>query len=178
MAMSHLPANPERSRGVNSEARMDRHGLMNLSTTAISCSNGEVNNYAAKAKEISALVHHVKREGLLCTTPHERVVDALTTDEERATAWLQCVLEGGTVMADDLRAESFPETIVSALEALARRPGEEHLAFLRRVKSHPIATRVFLASARERIANGSDPEQVQMSSAALIILSSPSSDPE
>lgn len=74
-----------------------------------------------------------------------RVMLKQTTEEARIAAVLHDVVEDGDGWTlDRLRAEGFSETVISAVEAVTKRPEEEgdgiepYLAFVRRAAAHPI----------------------------------------
>lgn len=69
-----------------------------------------------------------------------RVVDAVETLDQKAVAYLHDVVE----KSDDwdrerLEAAGFGTSIVSAVDAMTRRPDEDDLAFVRRAAANPLA---------------------------------------
>ncbi|QIA24596.1 HD domain-containing protein [Mesorhizobium sp. AA22] len=69
-----------------------------------------------------------------------RVVDAVETLDQKAVAYLHDVLEKSDGWdRDRLAAAGFGTSIVSAVDALTRRPDEDDLAFVRRAASNPLA---------------------------------------
>ncbi|GIV58107.1 MAG: hypothetical protein KatS3mg042_1020 [Rhodothermaceae bacterium] len=71
-----------------------------------------------------------------------RVMLAMPDETARMAAVLHDVVEDTACTLDDLRAAGFPEEVVSAVDALTRRPGEPYEAFIRRAAAHPVARRV------------------------------------
>ncbi|MER9563657.1 HD domain-containing protein [Mesorhizobium sp. M0571] len=69
-----------------------------------------------------------------------RVVDAVETLDQKAIAYLHDVLEKGDGWnRDRLEAAGFGPSIVSAVDALTRRPNEHDAAFVRRAAANPLA---------------------------------------
>ncbi|TGQ37762.1 MULTISPECIES: HD domain-containing protein [unclassified Mesorhizobium] len=69
-----------------------------------------------------------------------RVADGVETLDQKAVAYLHDVLEKGEGWSRDrLEAAGFGSSIVSAVDALTRRPDEDDLAFVRRAASNPLA---------------------------------------
>ena len=74
-----------------------------------------------------------------------RVMLRMSRTEDRIVAVLHDVIEDCKWTLDMLRAEGCSETIIDALEAVTKRPGEEYDAFIRRAASNAIGRRVKLA---------------------------------
>ena len=73
-------------------------------------------------------------------------VDSL---DARIVAVLHDVVEDTSITFDELLAEGFSPTIISALEALTKRKGEDYDAFIQRVAPNPLARGVKLADLRD-----------------------------
>lgn len=73
-----------------------------------------------------------------------RVMDRVP-EEAKIAAVLHDVVEDSSVTLSDLRAEGFPESVVEAVEALTKRPGETYELFILRAASNDIARTVKLA---------------------------------
>ncbi|CCV08304.1 conserved hypothetical protein [Mesorhizobium metallidurans STM 2683] len=81
-----------------------------------------------------------------------RVVDAVDTLDGKAIAYLHDVLEKGDGWSRDrLEAAGFGTSIVSAVDAMTRRPDEDELAFVRRAASNPLALPVKRADLADNI---------------------------
>ena len=74
-----------------------------------------------------------------------RVMLKLSTTEERIVAVLHDVIEDSEVSLQHLIDEGFSGTIVEAIDALTKRPGEAYEDFVRRASLNPIGLRVKLA---------------------------------
>ena len=90
-----------------------------------------------------------------------RVMLRVTTAEQRIAAVLHDVVEDTAVTFEDLRAHGFADTVVQAVRALTKLPGESRLAAAERAAANPIALVVKLADNAEnmdlsRIANPSE----------------------
>ncbi|QSQ19860.1 GTP pyrophosphokinase [Pyxidicoccus parkwayensis] len=80
-----------------------------------------------------------------------RVMMRLETDAERTVALLHDVVEDTPWTLEKLRAEGYPEEVLSALDALTRRDGETYEAFIERVRPHALARRVKLADLEDNM---------------------------
>jgi len=60
-------------------------------------------------------------------------------------AALHDVVEDSAWTIEDLRAEEFPSSVIAAVDALTKRPGESRMDAARRAGVDPIARRVKLA---------------------------------
>lgn len=74
-----------------------------------------------------------------------RMMLTLQTDAERITAVLHDVVEDTPWTLTDLRAEGFSEDVLTALESVTKRQGEEYEAFIQRSAQNRIGRRVKLA---------------------------------
>jgi hypothetical protein len=59
------------------------------------------------------------------------------------------VVEDSEITFDDLRAEGFSASVLAALEALTKRPGETRMEAASRARAHPIARERKLAGNAE-----------------------------
>lgn len=80
-----------------------------------------------------------------------RVMLRVAQPEERMAAVLHDVVEDADVTLAQLRGEGFPESVVEAVDALTKRPGETRLEAAARAAGHPIALRVKLADNAENM---------------------------
>lgn len=76
------------------------------------------------------------------------LAEQMETEEEICTALLHDVVEDSPYTLADLRRAGFPEPVLEALRLLTRNPGEDYLAYVERIRRHPIARRVKLADLR------------------------------
>lgn len=60
-------------------------------------------------------------------------------EQDAIIAALHDVVEHSSWTLGDLRQEGFSDEIVSAVDALTRRDGEEYIRFVRRAARHPLA---------------------------------------
>ena len=74
-----------------------------------------------------------------------RVMLKLSTTEERIVAVLNDVVEDSEVSLQHLIYEGFSDTVVEAIDAVTKRPGEAYEDFVRRASLNPIGRRVKLA---------------------------------
>lgn len=80
-----------------------------------------------------------------------RVMAAMTTDEERATAVLHDVIEDTPIEGRDLIDADIPPAVVVAVDVLTKIPGMAYEDYLERVKANPIARQVKLSDLRDNM---------------------------
>ncbi|MBB3350343.1 (p)ppGpp synthase/HD superfamily hydrolase [Rhizobium sp. BK049] len=82
----------------------------------------------------------------------QRVALLVSGDEARTVAYLHDVAEKGSGWTlDRLREEGFPPAIISAVDALTRRPEESDDEFVRRAASNPLALPVKQADLEDNL---------------------------
>jgi GTP diphosphokinase / guanosine-3',5'-bis(diphosphate) 3'-diphosphatase len=104
-----------------------------------------------RAIEIAVLAHagQVDKGGDPYILHPLRVMLRMTTDEERIAAVLHDVVEDSEYTLESLAAEGFSPSVVSALDALTKRPGETRIEAAHRAARHPLARLVKLADNAE-----------------------------
>lgn len=80
-----------------------------------------------------------------------RVMLRVTTDSERIAAVLHDVVEDSDVSLEALSAEGFSDEVVSAVDALTKRPGETRIEAARRAATNTVARIVKLADNAENL---------------------------
>lgn len=80
-----------------------------------------------------------------------RLMARLSDPIGQCVAVLHDVIEDSDTTADDLRADGFPESVVTAVEVLTRRRGESYEAFIDRVHVHPLACKVKLLDIEDNL---------------------------
>ena len=73
------------------------------------------------------------------------VASLVDTQEEKAVALLHDVLEDSPYTAEELILAGLPETVVTAVQVLTKKKGQDYQQYLELVKSNPIARCVKLA---------------------------------
>lgn len=73
------------------------------------------------------------------------VASQVDTQEEKAVALLHDVLEDSPYTAEELKLAGLPETVVTAVQVLTKKKGQDYQQYLELVKSNPIARCVKLA---------------------------------
>jgi GTP diphosphokinase / guanosine-3',5'-bis(diphosphate) 3'-diphosphatase len=106
-----------------------------------------------KALEIAAQAHAGQRDkaGEAYILHPLRVMLRMTTAAERITALLHDVVEDSDWTLDDLAAAGFDPEIVTAVDALTKRPGETRLTAAQRAAQNPLARAVKLADNAENM---------------------------
>lgn len=80
-----------------------------------------------------------------------RVMLRMHTEPTRIAAILHDVVEDSNFTFEDLNKNGFSEEVVSAVDALTKRKGEEYLDFVRRAAAHPIACLVKRADLEDNL---------------------------
>lgn len=74
-----------------------------------------------------------------------KVSSTVVTLDEQVVALLHDILEDTSCSATDLVCYGIPERLVTSIEAMSRKSGEQYSEFIKRVKKDPIARIVKLA---------------------------------
>ncbi|WP_079211157.1 GTP pyrophosphokinase [Brucella pituitosa] len=80
-----------------------------------------------------------------------RVMMAQTTRETQIVAVMHDMIEHTATSLNDIYSFGFGDDIVLALNAMTRRDDEDHLAFVKRACSNPIARPVKIADLRDNL---------------------------
>jgi len=106
-----------------------------------------------RAIEIAAAAHagQIDKAGHPYILHPLRVMLRVDTQHERMAAVLHDVVEDTIVTLAQLAQEGFPLEVLSAVEALTKRPGESRLEAAARAAEHPIARVVKLADNAENM---------------------------
>ena len=80
-----------------------------------------------------------------------RVMARLDTATEKIVGILHDVVEDTDWTFDQLSREGFPANILSALECVTKKEGEEYEAFVKRSAGNPVARRVKLADLEDNM---------------------------
>ena len=129
-----------------------------------------VEDLAQQAEHIARIAHagQVDKAGAPYAEHPARVAAAVGGDPlAQAAAWLHDVVEDTSTSLDDLQAAGFPESVIAAIDALTRRPGEASDAYYARVAADPLALRVKRAdigdnSGHERLGRLDEPTQIRL----------------
>ncbi|MET3558691.1 (p)ppGpp synthase/HD superfamily hydrolase [Streptococcus rupicaprae] len=105
---------------------------------------------ADKAHEIAQKAHfgQVDKAGVDYIKHPEAVASFVVTDEEKAVAYLHDVLEDTEVTLEFLREHGFPQKILTAVDVLTKKKGQDYEDYLAVVKSNELARVVKLADLR------------------------------
>lgn len=80
-----------------------------------------------------------------------RVMMKMNTREEKIAAVLHDIIEDTKMTLQDLRQKGFPENIVTAIDCLSKRDGEQYEAYIERVRSNQLALRVKIADLEDNM---------------------------
>lgn len=122
-----------------------------------------------RAIEIAAKAHagQVDKGGEPYILHPIRVMLRMQTEAERIVAVLHDVVEDSDHTLEDLREEGFSESVIEALEALTKKPGESRVDAAHRAARVPLARIVKLADNAEnsdmsRIASPTEKDRNRM----------------
>ena len=73
------------------------------------------------------------------------VASQVDSEEEKAVALLHDVIEDSSVTAEELLNAGLPETVVTAIQILSKKKGQDYQTYLENVKSNPLARVIKLA---------------------------------
>lgn len=104
-----------------------------------------------RAISIAALAHEGQTDkgGLPYILHPLKVMLRVSLPEERIAAVLHDVVEDSSITIADLRNEGFGEPVLSALDSLTKRSGEDYQKFIERASRDPIGRIVKLADLAE-----------------------------
>ncbi len=80
-----------------------------------------------------------------------RVMLRFQETEARIVALLHDVLEDSDISIDELQHAGFGTKIIEAVRCLTRKPNEEYLDYIRRIKENPLARKVKLADLKDNL---------------------------
>src|SRR5688572_5180609 len=80
-----------------------------------------------------------------------RVMMRVQTEHEQMAAILHDVVEDCGRTLDELRGMGYPESVLTALDALTRRDDESYQQFIERAAADPVARRVKLADLEDNM---------------------------
>ncbi|MBQ6421379.1 MAG: GTP pyrophosphokinase [Clostridia bacterium] len=104
-------------------------------------------DYVKLAEEIATRAHRGQTDkgGNPYILHPATVASFVDTPCEKTVAWLHDVVEDTPTTLADLTNYGFPQQIVSAIDAITRRDGEDRQTYLDRVKNNGIARTVKIA---------------------------------
>lgn len=89
-----------------------------------------------------------------------------------SAAWLHDVLEDTEFTADDLRNADMPAGVISLVETLTHRAGEDYMEYLHRIKQDGTAVQIKLADILDNLADDPGKKQMIKYGHALVFLNS------
>lgn len=103
-----------------------------------------------KAHEIAKEAHfgQVDKAGLDYIKHPETVAAFVASEEEKIVAYLHDVIEDTDVTLEDLRNQGFSEKVLTAIDILTKKKGQDYQTYLEIVKENELARVVKLADLR------------------------------
>ena len=80
-----------------------------------------------------------------------RLMMSVDKDDEKIVAVMHDIVEDTDITLDDLRNEGFSKQVVSAIECVTKREGEDYDSFIERISLNPLATKVKLADLEDNM---------------------------
>lgn len=80
-----------------------------------------------------------------------RLMIRMSSAAEMMAAVMHDVVEDGDVSLQDLRVLGFPESVVSAVDCLTRRKGEDYEGFIKRLAANPLARKVKMEDLKDNM---------------------------
>lgn len=104
-------------------------------------------DYVNIAYQIAKAAHkgQVDKAGIAYMHHLETVADFVTSDAEKATAYLHDVIEDTSVTEGQLREAGIPDEVISAVTILTKQAGQDYFDYLKQVKQNKIARVVKIA---------------------------------
>lgn len=131
-----------------------------------------MNNLLGLAKSIAFTAHanQFRRDGITPYFDHvERVAGRLAGTggwPARAVAYLHDIQEDNV----SFPLPELPATVLAALDAMTKRPGESYSDYIERVKANPIARKVKVADILDNLSDTPTNHQIHKYAQALLVL--------
>lgn len=109
-----------------------------------------------EARKLAQQAHagQYRRDGKTPYIVHpQAVASRVRMPQEQAVAWLHDVLEDTAVTADDMRVFGIPDMIITAVELLTKRTGQDYVVYLDAVAANPLARKVKIADMLSNLAD-------------------------
>ena len=114
--------------------------------------------------------HQKRRDGSPYIHHPKRIAARMTTDDEKAVAWLHDVLEDTMTTAVDLINAKLSEHVINAVIVLTKVHGESYMAYLSGVRANPLACRVKIADMLDNLSDDPTPRQIRKYAKGLLYL--------
>ena len=103
-----------------------------------------------KAYEIAKKAHlgQIDKAGEDYIKHPEKVASFVSSDEEKAVAYLHDVIEDTELTLEDLREYGFSEEVLKAVDVITKKKGQDYQTYLNSVKENKLARVVKLADLR------------------------------
>jgi (p)ppGpp synthase/HD superfamily hydrolase len=127
-------------------------------------------DYVNVAHELARKAHvgQVDKAGVDYIRHPETVADFVSSDEEKAAAYLHDTIEDTDVTVETLREAGIPEKVVEAVKVLTHDKSQDYFKYLKLIKANPIARTVKLADLKHnsdlsRLKNITDKDRQRLS---------------
>lgn len=138
------------------EPLLPAHRVM---TTPASLNPALLAGWISTAEALAARAHAGQtRRGGTPYLEHPAAVAAQVPPALRPIAWLHDACEDSDLTPDDLRAAGLPDSVVAAVEAISKGPGEAYEVYLERVLANPQAAAVKCADIAHNLGSQPKPE--------------------
>jgi len=113
----------------------------------------EKNSEIEKALQIALQAHQTQKDryGEPYILHPLRVMSRLDTVEEKIVALLHDAIEDSPLTLEKLVSKGFSVTIINAVDAMTKRPGEDYMHYITRVAGNALAVKVKLADLEDNL---------------------------
>lgn len=128
---------------------------------------------ADKAEKIARKAHagQFRRDGKTPYIVHpQAVVSRVSSDEEKAVAWLHDVIEDTGLSSSDLAEAHIPKQVIDAVKLLTKNDGVPYETYLEKVKTNPLARSVKIADMLSNLADQPSKKQIVKYAQGLLAL--------
>ena len=109
-----------------------------------------IQSQSEKAYEIAKKAHlgQIDKAGEDYIKHPEKVASFVSSDEEKAVAYLHDVIEDTELTLEDLREYGFSEEVLKAVDVITKKKGQDYQTYLNSAKENKLARVVKLADLR------------------------------
>lgn len=113
-------------------------------------------NLIEKARKIATIAHNgqYRWDKVTPYISHPQAVScAVSSDYEKAVAWLHDVLEDTKITEEHLRNEEIPEDVITAVKILTKNKDSDYLNYIIKVKRNDLARVVKIADINHNLSD-------------------------
>ncbi len=149
------------------------HLLINKNNKPESNNDQGVSSTVLLAEEIAINAHagQYRRDGKTPYINHPRkVVNRVSTEKEKAVAWLHDILEDTEITEESLSVEGLPDDIIIAVKIMTHQKRQSYKDYLERVKQNPVSKTVKIADMLANLSDTPTEKQIKKYAKGLLYL--------